>query len=176
MERRTFLGALTGTSLGALLNDSFAEFAREQNTAQAGGRVAAQRPFETSQVEISGNTVFVRSYGKGPAISRKRILTTPQFWSSSSSPHEPVISPFCPAPPTRFSWICSATTRLTSHSTQLSKITSGHTNRPRKCANLAAAAALLEFELCSYVAFGLLKSDKKECTWPACLILSRFEK
>jgi hypothetical protein len=28
--------------------------------------------------------------------------------------------------------------------------------RLRKYANLAAAAALLEFELCSYVAFGLL--------------------
>jgi hypothetical protein len=31
--------------------------------------------------------------------------------------------------------------------------------RLRKYANLAAAAALLEFELCSYVAFGLLISD-----------------
>jgi hypothetical protein len=31
MERRTFLGVLTGTSLGALWKDSFAEFAREQN-------------------------------------------------------------------------------------------------------------------------------------------------
>ena len=68
MERRTFLRALTGTSLGVLLNDSFAEFPREQNTAQAGGSVAAQGPFETSQVEVSGNTVFVRRYGKGPAI------------------------------------------------------------------------------------------------------------
>ena len=68
MERRTFLGALTGTSLGTLWKDSFAEFAREQNTAQAGARVAAQGPFETSQVEVSGNTVFVRRYGKGPAI------------------------------------------------------------------------------------------------------------
>jgi hypothetical protein len=29
--------------------------------------------------------------------------------------------------------------------------------RQKKYANLAAAAALLEFELCSYVAFGLLK-------------------
>ena len=42
---------------------------------------------------------------------------------------------------------------------------------------LAHAAALLEFELCSYVAFGLLKvtNDKKECTCPACLIRSRLE-
>jgi hypothetical protein len=31
--------------------------------------------------------------------------------------------------------------------------------RLRKYANLAAAAALLEFELCSYVAFGLVISD-----------------
>ena len=65
MERRAFLGALTGTSLGAFWKDSFAEFAREQNTAQAGAPVAAQAPFETSQVEVSGNTVFVRSYGRG---------------------------------------------------------------------------------------------------------------
>ena len=27
-----------------------------------------RRPFETSQVEVAGNTVFVRRYGKGPAI------------------------------------------------------------------------------------------------------------
>ena len=32
--------------------------------------------------------------------------------------------------------------------------------RLRKYANLAAAAALLEFELCSYVAFGLLKRTR----------------
>lgn len=68
MERRNFLGALTGTSLGVLLKDSFAEFAREQNTAPAGAPVAAQGPFETSQVEVSGNTVFVRRYGKVPSI------------------------------------------------------------------------------------------------------------
>jgi hypothetical protein len=65
MERRTFLGSLTGTSLGVLLKDSFAEFAQEQNTAQAGAPVAAQGPFGTSQVEVSGNTVFVRRYGRG---------------------------------------------------------------------------------------------------------------
>jgi haloacetate dehalogenase len=68
MERRNFLGALTGTSLGVLAKDSFAEFAPEQNTAQTGAPVAAQGPFKTSQVEVSGNTVFVRRYGKGPAV------------------------------------------------------------------------------------------------------------
>jgi hypothetical protein len=69
MERRNFLGALTGTSLGVLVKDSFAEFAPEQNTEQAGAPVAGQGPFETSQVEVSGNTVFVRRYGKGPGRS-----------------------------------------------------------------------------------------------------------
>src|SRR6266850_8267790 len=68
MERRNFLGTLTVTSLGVLLKDSFAEFAREQNTAQAGGSAASQGPFETSQLEVSENRVFVRRYGKGPAI------------------------------------------------------------------------------------------------------------
>lgn len=68
MERRTFLGARTAASLGVRLEDSFAESARAQHTAQAGAPVAAQSPFETSQVEVSGNTVFVRRYGKGPAI------------------------------------------------------------------------------------------------------------
>jgi haloacetate dehalogenase len=68
MKRRTFLGVLTGTSLGVLSKNSFAELAREQNSAQGGAPVAAQGPFETSQVEVSGNTVFVRRYGKGPAI------------------------------------------------------------------------------------------------------------
>jgi len=47
MERRSFLG-LTGTSLGVLLEDSFAEFAQEQNTAQAAAPIAVQSPFETS--------------------------------------------------------------------------------------------------------------------------------
>jgi pimeloyl-ACP methyl ester carboxylesterase len=39
MERRSFLGALTAASLGAALEGSFTEFARAQNTAQAGTRV-----------------------------------------------------------------------------------------------------------------------------------------
>ena len=69
MERRTFLGALTAASLSVRLEDSFAESARAQNTAQTGAPVAAHSPFETSQVEVSGNTVFVRRYGKGPASS-----------------------------------------------------------------------------------------------------------
>jgi haloacetate dehalogenase len=54
MERRTFIGAHTAGSLGA-------KFARAQDEAHVS-------TFETSQVEVSGNTVFVRRYGKGPAI------------------------------------------------------------------------------------------------------------
>jgi pimeloyl-ACP methyl ester carboxylesterase len=68
MERRTVLGALTAASLSVRLEDAFAVFARAQNTAQTGAPVAAHSPFETSQVEVSGNTVFVRRYGTGPAI------------------------------------------------------------------------------------------------------------
>src|SRR5258708_1082951 len=68
MEHRTFLGALTAASLSVRLEAFFAESARAQNTAQTGAPVAAHSPFETSQVEVSGNTVFVRRYGKGPAI------------------------------------------------------------------------------------------------------------
>ena len=65
MEGRTFLGALTGAPLGLLLEGAFTEFARAQNPAQA---VVGQSPFETSQVDISGNTIFVRCYGNGPAV------------------------------------------------------------------------------------------------------------
>ena len=48
--------------------ERLAEFARAQNTVHTDAPVAADSPFETSQVEVSGNTVFVRRYGKGPAI------------------------------------------------------------------------------------------------------------
>ena len=68
MERRTFLGALSVASLGVLSEGSFGGFVQEQNTAQAGATSGGHRAFETSQVEVSGNTVFLRRYGKGPAI------------------------------------------------------------------------------------------------------------
>ena len=65
MERRTFLNAVTGVSLGFLWDLASRELAWAQNAAQA---AAGPGTFETSQVEISGNTVFVRRYGNGPAI------------------------------------------------------------------------------------------------------------
>jgi pimeloyl-ACP methyl ester carboxylesterase len=42
MERRWFLGALTATSLGVVLEGSFTEFARAQNAAQAGAGVSGR--------------------------------------------------------------------------------------------------------------------------------------
>ena len=68
MKRRTFLGAFSGTSLGVLLEGSFAELARAQGEAQPGAKSGSQVPFEASQIEVSGNTTFIRRYGKGPAI------------------------------------------------------------------------------------------------------------
>ena len=64
MERRTFLGGLTATSFGALLENAFAEPMR----ARTGGASSGQDSFQASQVEVSGNTIFVRRYGNGPAI------------------------------------------------------------------------------------------------------------
>jgi haloacetate dehalogenase len=68
MERRSFLGGLTAASFGALLENSFAKPVRSPNSNKTGGSMAGQDSFEPSQVEVSGNTIFVRRYGKGPAI------------------------------------------------------------------------------------------------------------
>jgi haloacetate dehalogenase len=68
LERRSFLGALAGASLGVLSEAIFTEFAKAQDAPQAGATLADQISFETSHVEVSGNTIFLRRYGKGPAI------------------------------------------------------------------------------------------------------------
>ena len=68
MERRSFLRALSVASLGVLAQGSFNAFARQQHTTRTGATLAGHRAFETSKVEVSGNTVFLRRYGKGPAI------------------------------------------------------------------------------------------------------------
>ena len=44
MERRKFLGVLTGTSLGVLLKGSFSRFAQAQNTAPAAAKVNGSEP------------------------------------------------------------------------------------------------------------------------------------
>jgi haloacetate dehalogenase len=68
MECRIFLSAVTSSSLGLLFDGSLSHLARSQSNAQAGTNLAGEIPFEASQVNVSGNTVFVRRYGKGPAI------------------------------------------------------------------------------------------------------------
>src|SRR6204780_3146013 len=62
MERRMFLGGLTAASFGVMLENSFAV------PAETGGTLAEKDSFKASQVEVSGNTIFVRRYGDGPAI------------------------------------------------------------------------------------------------------------
>src|SRR5258708_18668913 len=68
MERRKFLGALTGASLSVPLEGSSAERAGAQHPTASSARVARQSSFAPSQVEVAGNTVFVRRYGTGPAM------------------------------------------------------------------------------------------------------------
>lgn len=63
-QHRTFLGGLTAASFGALLENSFAEPA----TGGAQANSTQMNSFETSSLEVSGNTIFIRRYGKGPAI------------------------------------------------------------------------------------------------------------
>lgn len=62
MERRRFLGSLTAASFGALLENAFGEPAQGETSS------ARTDSFETSQVAVSGNAIFVRRYGSGPAI------------------------------------------------------------------------------------------------------------
>jgi len=64
MERRTFLDAIKVASLGAFSESLFTEVARAQSTSER----AAHDSFEASQVEVPGNEIHIRRYGKGPAI------------------------------------------------------------------------------------------------------------
>ena len=68
MERRMFLGTLTGASLGVFSESSFAALVPAQNDVQASAPFAVHTSFEIAQVEVSGNTIFMRRYGQGPAI------------------------------------------------------------------------------------------------------------
>jgi len=63
-----FLGSLSAASLGVVLNGSALQPAGAQTGPQAGSNLTGQLPFETTQVKVSGNTIFVRRYGKGPPI------------------------------------------------------------------------------------------------------------
>lgn len=68
MERRMFLSALKDASLSVLLTSPLIELARAQQPMETGLASTDRSAFETSDVEVAGNTVFVRRYGRGPAI------------------------------------------------------------------------------------------------------------
>jgi haloacetate dehalogenase len=68
MERRNFLGALTAASIDILFESSLTQLARAENNERIGGLPTHPISFETSRVQVSGNTIFVRRYGMGPAI------------------------------------------------------------------------------------------------------------
>src|SRR3974390_46841 len=63
-----FLETLTCASLGVLSEGSLAGIAQADRTLRVGEYFADHVAFETAQVEVSGNTIFIRRYGKGPAI------------------------------------------------------------------------------------------------------------
>jgi haloacetate dehalogenase len=68
MERRMFLATLAGASLNVLSNASFGELEPPRNRVHAGANFAGQASFETAEIEVSGNPIFIRRYGDGPAI------------------------------------------------------------------------------------------------------------
>jgi haloacetate dehalogenase len=69
VERRTFIGGLTATAFGVFLENAFAERTRVHAAGTSSpGISAGQDSFEASQVKVSGNTIFVRRYGKGAPI------------------------------------------------------------------------------------------------------------
>jgi len=63
-----FLKTLTAASLGVLTEGTFPDVARAQNKPMVSADSTHQGPFKTAQVEVSGNTIFMRRYGNGPAI------------------------------------------------------------------------------------------------------------
>ena len=65
MQRRMFLGGMTAASLGVLLENSLPAPARAQNSGKTGVSLPGRGSFESSIIEVSGNTIFVRRYGKG---------------------------------------------------------------------------------------------------------------
>lgn len=66
--RRMFLETLTAASFGALAAGTFVDVARAQNGPKTRAHSSGASAFETAEVEVSGNVIFLRRYGKGPAI------------------------------------------------------------------------------------------------------------
>src|SRR5579862_1915433 len=61
-----FLGTLTSAALGVVLDRPSAQL--EQSKSDPRTVAAGEVPFETSQIEVAGNSLFIRRYGNGPAI------------------------------------------------------------------------------------------------------------
>ena len=61
-----FLGALTSAALGVVLDGPSARL--EQSKSNPRTVAAGEVPYETSQIEVAGNSLFIRRYGNGPAI------------------------------------------------------------------------------------------------------------
>ena len=68
LQRRMFLGGMTATSLGFLMESSLPAPALAQDQGKTGVNLAGLSSFESSVIEVSGNAIFVRRYGKGPPI------------------------------------------------------------------------------------------------------------
>jgi haloacetate dehalogenase len=68
VERRNFLNVISAASVAAVSTGTAAEFAVAQNAPTTGAGAPDAGSFEASHVNVSGNSVFIRRYGKGPAI------------------------------------------------------------------------------------------------------------
>jgi haloacetate dehalogenase len=68
VKRRTFLGAMSLASLDSASENSFGGFAQEKPTTRGDTTSSSHGALETSQVEVSGNNIFIRRDGDGPAI------------------------------------------------------------------------------------------------------------
>ena len=64
MERRTILGGITAATLSALSPAALKQFALGQTT----NAVPVAADFETSEIKTNDNTIFIRRYGRGPAL------------------------------------------------------------------------------------------------------------
>jgi haloacetate dehalogenase len=68
MERRAFIETLTAASLGVVFTGATPLPAKAQIETPSGAGGVGNVQFEPLNVKVSGNTVFVRRYGRGPPI------------------------------------------------------------------------------------------------------------
>jgi haloacetate dehalogenase len=66
-QRSSFLGGMTPVSFGVLAEHAFTQSVGERTANKTGANMSNQDSYETSLIEVSGNSIFVRRYGRGPA-------------------------------------------------------------------------------------------------------------